>query len=340
MEASAPWQTVLCIDDTPDVRMLVRRLLSHRYRVLEAIDGLRGIELATLEHPDLVLVDLHMPHLTGYEVATRIKSLLPRVPVVALTADVTAHVRERALASGCDGYISKPIDPDGFEEHVASYIGGKRELLKDDRFRESYQETLVQRLEEKVRELTQAVRRNEELNRQNVQLLQKARRQAQLLEVGARVGRSITSILDLDALLNATVDIICDEFALYYAGVFMIDESGQWAVLRAGRGAAGAAMIAQGHRLRVGGNSMVGDATAQRRAVISLDTEGEEVHFANPHLPETRSEMALPLLVGDDVIGALTVQSAEENAFGDDDIKVLQSMADQLAIAINNARLL
>jgi GAF domain-containing protein len=166
-----------------------------------------------------------------------------------------------------------------------------------------------------------------------------AERRAILLQAAAKVGRNVTSILDPDLLLDQTVDVICDEFGFYYAGVFLIDETGEWAVLHAGRGEAGKAMIATGHRLKVDGHSMIGVSTGQRKALIALDVGEEPVHFKNPHLPDTRSEMALPLIVGDEVIGAVTVQSVEEAAFSDDDITVLQTMADQLATAIHNARL-
>ena len=337
---------VLCIDDTPEARALVRRLLSARYLVLEATDGLQGIEVAKEAKPDLILVDLHMPQLSGYEVATRIKSLMPQVPVVALTADVTRNVQERVLAAGCDGYLSKPIDPDTFGEQVQSYLAGKREELKDDSYRQAYQQTLVARLEDKVRELTQALKHNAELYEQNLQLLKETQRQAHLLKAVAEVGRSITSILDLDTLLRTTVDAICDEFGFYYSGVFLIDNAnsaesnGEWAVLRAGRGEAGQAMIAAGHKLRVDDLSMIGTAISQRRARISLSVGEEPIYFRNPLLPDTRSEMALPLIVGDKVIGAVTVQSTEEAAFSDDDITSLQAMADQVAVTINNACLL
>jgi GAF domain-containing protein/CheY-like chemotaxis protein len=166
-----------------------------------------------------------------------------------------------------------------------------------------------------------------------------AERRATLLHAAAKVGRSVTSILDPDLLLEQTVDIICDEFGFYYAGVFLIDETGEWAVLSAGRGEAGAQMVAAGHKLKVDGHSMIGAATGQRQARIALDVGEEPVHFKNPYLPHTRSEMALPLVVGDTVIGALTVQSVDEAAFTEDDITALQTMADQLAVAINNANL-
>jgi GAF domain-containing protein len=177
-----------------------------------------------------------------------------------------------------------------------------------------------------------------------------AERRATLLQAAAKVGHNVTSILDPDELLDKTVDIICDEFGFYYAGVFLIDDGDagdggrRWAVLRAGRGEAGTAMVTEGYKLEVNGHSMIGAATGMGSAIIALDVGEEPVHFKNPHLPDTRSEMALPLMVGDAegdvrIIGALTVQSTQEAAFSDDDITALQAMADQLAIAIHNARL-
>jgi GAF domain-containing protein/CheY-like chemotaxis protein/anti-sigma regulatory factor (Ser/Thr protein kinase) len=164
-------------------------------------------------------------------------------------------------------------------------------------------------------------------------------RHATLLKAAARAAKNITTILDPYELFQRTVDIICDEFGFYYAGVFLLDDKKQYAVLRAGRGEAGKAMITEGHKLAIGGNSMIGASIANRQGRIALDVGHEAVFFENPHLPKTRSEMALPLIVGEDVIGALTVQSTEEAAFHDEDIAALQTMADQLAVAIQNANL-
>ncbi len=164
-------------------------------------------------------------------------------------------------------------------------------------------------------------------------------RHAILLKAAARAAKNITTILDPYELLQRTVDIICDEFGFYYAGVFFLDEAKEYAILKAGRGEAGREMINAQHKLAVGGNSMIGASIANRQGRIALDVGAEAIFFENPHLPKTRSEMALPLIVGDDVIGALTVQSMEESAFHDEDIDALQTMADQLAIAIQNSNL-
>ena len=181
---------------------------------------------------------------------------------------------------------------------------------------------------------------NSRLHRQNQDLLRQAERRARLLEAAGEVGKKVTSILDLDELLPKAMDIVCDAYGFYYAGVFLVDDSGEWADLRAGHGEPGAAMIAEGHRLKVGGDSMIGAATGLREARIALDVGEEQVHFKNPHLSQTRSEMALPLVVVDKVLGAVTIQSVDERAFDDDDITTLQTMADHLAVAIHNAQLL
>jgi len=167
----------------------------------------------------------------------------------------------------------------------------------------------------------------------------KTARRARLLEAASQVGKQVTSILNLEELLPQTVDIICEAYDFYYAGVFLIDESGRRAVLRAGHGEAGKAMLAAAYKLEIGSHSMIGWAIDHRKARIALDVDADAEHFRNPYLPKTRSEMALPLKVGDEVIGALDVQSREANAFSTQDSDVLGLLAEQIAIAIHNARL-
>lgn len=175
---------------------------------------------------------------------------------------------------------------------------------------------------------------------QNAKLHRQEERRSRLLKAANRVGKEVASILDLDQLLPQTVNIICEAYGLYYAGVFLLDEKGEFAVLRAGYGKAGKAMLAEGHKLRVGTESMIGACIAMGEARIALDVGEERVHFKNPHLPHTRSEMALPLIYGGRTLGAVTIQSSEERAFGDDDITTLLTMAEHLAVAINNAHLI
>ena len=164
----AKMQKILYVEDSPEARRLVQRLLSDRYSILEAEDGLTGIEVTWAEEPALILIDINIPYLDGYEVATKLKSLRPEVPIVALTADVSDGARQRALTAGCDGYIPKPIDPDQFPIQVEAFLKGRKEVLEQRERRvyaRAYQQKLVNRLEEKVRELTKAYEELKELDR-------------------------------------------------------------------------------------------------------------------------------------------------------------------------------
>lgn len=168
-------------------------------------------------------------------------------------------------------------------------------------------------------------------------------RRAVQLATAADVGRAAVSILELETLAREVVDLVRERFELYYVALFLLGETGdrtgsQYAVLEAGTGEAGRFMRDEGHRLKVGGVSMVGTACAQRQARVALDVGEEPVRFNNPLLPDTRSETALPLIVGDRVLGALDVQSTQPNAFSEEDIAVLQLVADQVAVAVDNAR--
>jgi len=173
----------------------------------------------------------------------------------------------------------------------------------------------------------------------NSRLFQQVRHRADQLAAAAEVGRAATSLLDPDELIVRAADLIHERFSLYYVAIFIVDEKSQWAVLRYATGEAGKTLMERKHRLEIGGKSMVGTAVMSRQARVALDVGQEAVRFANPLLPDTHSEMALPLVVGGQVLGALDVQSTEYSAFAEADITVLQTVADQIAVAIQNARL-
>lgn len=159
------------------------------------------------------------------------------------------------------------------------------------------------------------------------------------LEASAEVGRAASSILDTEQLIREVVDLIRERFDLYYVGLFLVDEAGEWAVLRAGTGEFGQTMLARWHRLAVGGNSMIGQCVSRDEARAASDVGEEAIRFNNPLLPDTRSESAIPLRSRGRVIGAMSVQSVEEAAFDEATIAVLQTMADQVAVALDNANL-
>jgi GAF domain-containing protein len=164
------------------------------------------------------------------------------------------------------------------------------------------------------------------------------RRELQV-RTAAEISRTVVAELDPDTLFQRVVDLVQTRFNLYYVGVFTIDSSGHYAVLRAGTGEAGAKMLARQHHLAIGTTSMIGYAISQKEPRIASDVGLEAYHFSNPDLPHTRSELALPMISAERVLGAITVQSIEADAFDEDDIVVYQGVADSLATALVNANL-
>jgi GAF domain-containing protein len=163
--------------------------------------------------------------------------------------------------------------------------------------------------------------------------------QAVQLEAVSSVARTIASIQDIDTLLPGIAKLVSEQFGFYHVGIFLLDEHSEYAVLRAANSAGGSKMLARQHKLKLDSNSIVGYSTSHGEARIALDVGADAVFFNNPDLPETRSEMALPLRVGRRVIGALDAQSTIPNAFTKEDIATLSTLADQITIAIENARL-
>jgi GAF domain-containing protein/HAMP domain-containing protein len=182
--------------------------------------------------------------------------------------------------------------------------------------------SLISSLEERVQDRTESLERR-----------------ARQLQAASDVAKDAAAVRDVDRLLREAVQRIVDRFGYYHAGVFLIEDD-DFAVLRAASSAGGQRMLARGHKMAVGKVGLVGYVTGTGKPRVASDVGQDAVHFANPDLPDTRSEAALPLLVGAQIIGALDVQSTELDAFDEQDVIALQTMADQLAIAIENARLL
>ena len=165
------------------------------------------------------------------------------------------------------------------------------------------------------------------------------KRRTEHIKASSDVGRAVSSILDPDELIKEIVNLITERLGYYYAAIFIISPDGSWAELKGATGEAGMKLKEKKHRLSLVGKSMVGSAISSRETHIAHDVGKEAVRFDNPLLPHTRSEIALPLIVGGHVLGALDAQSTEENAFDKEIVETLQGMANQVAIALENARL-
>ncbi len=192
--------------------------------------------------------------------------------------------------------------------------------------------TLEQRVSERTTELTERTAELEAANRQ-------VRARAAQLEALAQVAHTIASVRDLRELLPQIANTISENFGFYHVGVFLLDEANEYAVLSATNSEGGQKMLERKHRLRVGQEGIVGYVTATGEARIAMDVGKDAVFFDNPELPNTHSEMALPLKAENRIMGALDVQSTEKAAFTDEDIQMLSLLAEQVSLAIENARL-
>jgi GAF domain-containing protein len=180
--------------------------------------------------------------------------------------------------------------------------------------------------------------RTDELQSVNLQIEVRALRLQAISEISQSIAAN--SNLSLQELLSFITRSISEKTGYYHAGIFLLDEKREYAVLRAANSAGGRRMLERRHQLKVGGTGIVGYVCQGGRPRIALDTGTDAVFFNNPDLPETRSEMALPLKVGAQVIGALDVQSTSSSAFNDEDVTALSTLANQIAIIIQNSQLM
>ena len=164
-------------------------------------------------------------------------------------------------------------------------------------------------------------------------------KRAQQFEAITKVAHSISATQDLQELLPQISRVISEQFGFYHVGIFLNDFTNRVAMLSAANSEGGQRMLARGHQLKIGEQGIVGFVTGTGQSRIALDVGDDAVFFNNPDLPNTRSEMALPLKIADKIIGALDVQSTKPNAFSSDDVDVLSTLADQVSAAIQNARL-
>ncbi|MBV5331674.1 GAF domain-containing protein, partial [bacterium] len=198
-----------------------------------------------------------------------------------------------------------------------------KELTNTNRELEDITTTLEQRIETRSLELKSAN--------------QQAQERATRFQIVSEISQEISSNVDQQPkeLLNRIARSISEKLGFYHVGIFLLDENREYAVLRAANSQGGQHMLERRHQLKVGGTGIVGYVSQGGRPRIALDTGSDAVFFNNPDLPETRSEIALPLKYGTIIIGVLDVQSTLPSAFKDEDTNLLSTLANQIAIVIN-----
>jgi GAF domain-containing protein/HAMP domain-containing protein len=275
----------------------------------------RGETVATIG----VLIELGI--LTGFENQIAINTPLIFGGVTLITIVLVGAIARRSIAVPLDKLRSAA------EQMAKGNYKQRAEVISTDEIGQ-----LADVFNNMADELQQTMRG---LERRTSDMQQHAVR----LQASAEVSRAAASILDADQLIRQVVELIQEQFGLYYVGLFLVDQSRQWAVLQAGTGQAGQTMLARGHRIQIG-SGMIGWSIANAEARIALDVGEDAVRLATAELPLTRSEAALPLRSRGRVLGALTVQSDQPSAFDQETLAVWQTMADQVALALDNARLL
>lgn len=243
--------------------------------------------------------------------------------IIALSLNTRIGIVEHAATAMQQGRL---------QQQVRMMVGGKDEITTlADAFDNMASQLgdLITGLEQRVMERTSAL---EIANQQN-------KRRAEQFEAIAEVARSIGSAQNLQSLLPHLSTVISEQFGFYHVGVFLLDKDREYAVLQAANSEGGQRMLARGHKLKVGEVGIVGYVTYTGNPRVALDTGTDVAYFNNPDLPETRSEIALPIRIGEEIIGALDAQSTNANAFSQEDTIVLSTLADQVGIAIQNSRL-
>ncbi len=200
----------------------------------------------------------------------------------------------------------------------------KNANLKSNQELAAINQTLESRVEARTHELSEA----------NEQIRQRAMR----LQIISEISQEISSNMEqqLQGLLDRIAQIISEKLDFYHVGIFLLDENREYAVLRATNSLGGQRMLERQHQLKVGGTGIVGYVSQGGRPRIAFDTGSDAIFFNNPDLPETRSEMAIPLKYGSQVIGVLDIQSTVPSAFKEEDANLIGTLANQVAIAINN----
>ncbi len=305
---------------SPDFRQLGQQMIAGKSGVSELLNPLTGLDSFAAYHPI---------EATGWSIAV----LIPRADVISNVNQMGAGILILTLATlGAFGLIGlflseTVVRPLIHLTRTATAISGGdlRQVAVVERNDEIGSLALtLNSITSRLSDLIDSLEIRVELRTAQVQ-------------ASADVGQAATSVLDADQLLKTVVNLITDRFGFYYAAAFTIDGTRRWAVLAQATGEGGSKLKERGHKLEIGGRSMVGTCIAERQPKIALDVGAEAVRFANPLLPDTRSEIALPLILGDRVLGALDVQSTQAAAFDETITPVLQSMADQVAVALNNA---
>jgi signal transduction histidine kinase/CheY-like chemotaxis protein len=312
---------VLIVDDNPtNLAVMSNYLKEYGFRILVARNGESGLKKAQYVRPDIILLDVMMPGIDGFETCRRLKEdeVTRDIPVILLTALTEPESKVKGFEAGAVDYVTKPL-------HHAEVLARVTAHLKIRDLTRSLQEQNEQ-LQEVLYELQGA---NMALSKRAVQL-----------EASNQVGQQVTSILDLDRLLAEVAKSIQSKFGYYFVGVWLLSEEQNGMILQAAIGRDRDQLLKEEFSLELDPEqSIIAWVCKTGEAYQAEDVSVDVRYVALEALPETHSQLALPLRVGEERIGVLDIQNDQLAAFTGEDQQVLQTLANQIAIAIRNARL-
>ncbi len=292
--------TILIVDDNPtNLGVFVDYLEEHGFTTLVARNGESGLRRARYVQPDIILLDVMMPDIDGFETCRRLKAneITQDIPVIFMTALADAEDKVKGFEVGAVDYVTKPLEQKEVLARVTTHL--------------------------RLRDLTRS------LKKQNLRL-----------ETSNQVGQQATSILDLDELLTAVVESIQSKFEYYFVGIWLLTEQKEAVTLQSGTGHDESWLLGQNLCFPLASsNNIIVWVCQTEQPYLAGDVSTDARPPALKTLPETRSELAIPLHVGQEMVGVLDIHSDQVAAFEPEDKTVLQTLANQIAIAIHNARL-
>ena len=319
--------TILIVDDNAtNLGVIVDYLAGYGFQIMVARNGKMALKRAKFAPPDLILLDVRMPGIDGFETCRLLKAdrRTKDIPVIFMTALTSTEDKVQGFAVGAVDYVTKPIQHEEVLARITTHLT-LRDLQK---------------------QLQQA---NQELESANNRLEQRVADRTYRLQVMAQLSRQLNQIGDLDYLITTLVQGLQNSFAYYHVQVYLVEPESRAHALRAGRHAGQDLILARasqeiGHKFELYRLSkeqgIVGEVAKTNHYFLSNNVTECVTFVPNPLLPHTKSELALPLRLGDELIGVLDIHSEQLNYFTSKDVSMLQSIADGVAIAINNTRLL
>jgi len=322
---------ILAVDDNPtNLTLLVDYLERLGFEVSAAEDGESALELLDYITPDIILLDIMMPGMDGFETCRSLKAIpaVQDIPVIFMTALSETSDKVKGFEAGAVDYITKPIQHEELLARITTH-------LKIKQLQQQLQ-TKNQQLEAEVDERKML---QEMLNEHGKHLEQRVVNRTRKLEAIANLSGRLNEMVEIESLLSELVNQLQDNFGYYYTHVYLVDHETNTLIMVEGSGQIGQALKALQHSLPfdVG---IVGWVAQHNLPYITGDVASDNYFFANTLLPKTQSELAIPIHLSGKLLGVLDIQSEKQYAFTSEDISIMQSIADQTAIALNNAQLL